>query len=130
MSNECKIIMSLLEDYIKLKYDYKEYNKEDLFDIFSIFESEVFELKDIVCDISSKINKLIIHDFPEVYSTKKLINMKEEELLNEIADVLLTTARLIKTFNLEDPLIEMIGYKYYRQFIREEKIKNHQKITG
>ena len=96
---------------------------------FSIFESEVFELKDIVCDISSKINKLIIHDFPEVYSTKKLINMKEEELLNEITDVLLTTARLIKTFNLEEPLIEMIGYKYYRQFIREEKIKNHQKIT-
>ena len=130
MSNECKIIMSLLEDYIKLKDDYKEYNKEDLFDIFSIFESEVFELKDIVCDISSKINKLIIHDFPEVYSTKKLINMKEEDLLNEIADVLLTTARLIKTFNLEEPLIEMIGYKYYRQAIREEKIKNYKKITG
>lgn len=129
MSNECKIIMSLLEDYIKLKEDYKECNKENLFDIFSIFESEVFELNDIVCDISSKINKLMMHDFPEVYSTKKLINMKEEELLNEIADVLLTTARLIKEFNLEEPLIEMIGYKYYRQAIREEKIKNYQKIS-
>lgn len=124
MSNECKIIMSLLEDYIKLKEHYKEYNKEDLFDIFSIFESEVFELNDIVCDISSKINKLIIHDFPEVYSTKKLINMKEEELLNEIADVLLTTARLIKEFKLVEPLTEMIEYKYHRQLTREEKIKN------
>lgn len=125
MGNECKIIMSLLEDYIKLKDDYKEYNKEDLFDIFSIFESEVFELKDIVCDISSKINKLIIHDFPEVYSTKKLINMNEEQLLNEIADVLLTTARLIKTFNLEEPLIEMMEYKYHRQLVRElKRIKN------
>ena len=127
MSNECKIIMSLLEDYIKLKEDYKEYNKEDLFDIFSIFESEVFELNDIVCDISSKINKLMMHDFPEVYSTKKLINMYEEELLNEIADVLLTTVRLIKTFNLEEPLIEMIGYKYERQKSRElKRFKNNK----
>ena len=121
MSNECKIIMSLLEDYIKLKEDYKEYNKEDLFDIFSIFESEVFELNDIVCDISSKINKLMMHDFPEVYSTKKLINMKEEELINEIADVLLTCVRLIHEFGLYDALEEMIQYKYERQKSRELK---------
>lgn len=127
MSNECKIIMSLLEDYIKLKEDYKEYNKEDLFDIFSIFESEVFELNDIVCDISSKINKLMMHDFPEVYSTKKLINMKEEELINEIADVILTTARLIHEFNLQEALSEMIEYKYERQKSRElKRFKNNK----
>ena len=127
MSNECKIIMSLLKDYIKLKEDYKEYNKEDLFDIFSIFESEVFELNDIVCDISSKINKLMMHDFPEVYSTKKLINMKEEELLNEIADVILTGARLIHEFNLQETLSEMIEYKYERQKSRElKRFKNNK----
>ena len=126
MSNECKIIMSLLKDYIKLKEDYKEYNKEDLFDIFSIFESEVFELNDIVCDISSKINKLMMHDFPEVYSTKKLINMKEEELLNEIADVILTSARLIYEFNLQEALSEMIEYKYERQKSRELKRFNNE----
>lgn len=112
-------IIYYIKEYLGMKEHYKEYNKEDLFDIFSIFESEVFELKDIVCDISSKINKLIIHDFPEVYSTKKLINMKEEELLNEIADVLLTTARLIKEFKLEEPLTEMMEYKYHRQLVRE-----------
>ena len=130
MSNECKIIMSLLEDYIKLKDDYKEYNKENLYDIFTIFSNEVFELTDIVSEIDYKINSKIEEDYSDVFTTINMLDEKEENLLNEIADVLLTTARLIKTFNLEEPLIEMIGYKYYRQFIREEKIKNQQKITG
>lgn len=121
MSNECKIIMSLLEDYIKLKEDYKEYYKEDLFDIFSIFESEVFELYDIVSKIDYKINRGIDDDIPPVDSTIAELIIYEEELLNEIADVLLTTARLIKTFNLEEPLIEMIEYKYERQKSRELK---------
>lgn len=129
MSNECKIIMSLLEDYIKLKDDYKEYNKENLYDIFTIFSNEVFELTDIVSEIDYKINSKIEEDYSDVFSTINMLDEKEENLLNEIADVLLTTARLIKTFNLEEPLIEMIGYKYYRQAIREEKIKNYQKIT-
>lgn len=129
MSNECKIIMSLLEDYIKLKDDYKEYNKENLYDIFTIFSNEVFELTDIVSEIDYKINSKIEEDYSDVFTTINMLDEKEENLLNEIADVLLTTARLIKTFNLEEPLIEMIGYKYYRQAIREEKIKNYQKIT-
>ena len=130
MSNECKIIMSLLEDYIKLKDDYKEYNKENLFDVFVIFNNEINELADISSFINLEINSMKNEGYSYISSTKKKITEQEEELLNEIADVLLTTARLIKTFNLEEPLIEMIGYKYYRQAIREEKIKNYKKITG
>ena len=49
---------------------------------------------------------------------------EEENLVNEIADVILTTARLIKEFKLEEPLTEMMEYKYHRQCIREEKKKN------
>lgn len=129
MSNECKIIMSLLEDYIKLKEDYKEYNNENLYDVFNIFRDEIFELTDVVSEMDFKINRLL-HEFTfPICASKDIMEEQEENLLNEIADVLLTTARLIKTFNLEEPLIEMIGYKYYRQAIREEKIKNYQKIT-
>ncbi len=123
MSDECKIIMTLLKDYIKLKDDYKEYNEENEFDVYYIFESEVGELNDIVESIMTKIDKKVLNGYSEVGATKETVIEQEENLLNEIADVLLTTARLIKTFNLEGPLIEMIGYKYYRQAIREENNK-------
>lgn len=126
MSNECKIIMSLLEDYIKLKEDYKEYNQENLYDVFEIFSNELFELSEIDYKIDKVLDKIIREELRYIDDSdiKEIINKEEENLINEIADVLLTTARLIKTFNLEEPLIEMIGYKYYRQAIREEKIKN------
>ena len=124
MSDECKIIMTLLEDYIKLKDDYKEYNKENLYDVFTIFSNEVFELDNIVSKVDYKINRLVEECNPPVNITVNEINLYEEELLNEIADVLLTTARLIKEFKLVEPLSEMIEYKYHRQLTREEKIKN------
>ena len=55
------------------------------------------------------------------------MNFEEEELLNEIADVLFTTARLIKEFKLEEPLIEMMEYKYHRQLVRElKRFKNNK----
>lgn len=130
MSNECKIIMTLLEDYIKLKDDYKEYNKENLYDVFNLFQAELFELCDFVYDVDKKIDKICLQAYTDGNEIMGIIEENEENLVNEIADVLLTTARLIKTFKLEEPLIEMIGYKYYRQAIREEKIKNYQKITG
>ena len=124
MSSDCKIIMSLLEDYIKLKDDYKEYNEENEFDVYYIFESEVGELNDIVKSIMTKIDKKVLNGYSEVGATKETVIEQEEELLNEIADVLLTTARLIKEFKLVEPLTEMIEYKYHRQLTREEKIKN------
>ena len=124
MSNECKIIMSLLEDYIKLKEDYKEYNKENLFNVFNIFTDEVYELKNIVSEIDGDNFISIIDGGSPVDTIISKINIYEEELLNEIADVILTTARLIKEFKLVEPLTEMIEYKYHRQLTREEKIKN------
>lgn len=126
MSNECKIIMSLLKDYIKLKEDYKEYNKENLFDVFAIFNNEINELADISSFINLEINSMKNEGYSYISSTKEIITEQEEDLLNEIADVLLTTARLIKEFKLEEPLTEMIEYKYERQKSRELKRFNNE----
>ena len=117
-------IWSIINDYLKLKEDYKEYNKENLYDIFTIFSNEVFELTDIVSEMDYKINILTDECILPNNPTKALMEEKEEELLNEIADVILTTARLIKEFKLEEPLIEMMEFKYHRQCLREENIKN------
>lgn len=130
MSSDCKIIMSLLEDYIKLKEDYKEYNKENLYDVFEIFSNELFELSEIAYKIDKDLDNIIRYEFRCIddNDVKETINESEEKLINEIADVLLTTARLIKTFNLEEPLIEMMEYKYERQVGRElKRIKNVKK---
>lgn len=127
-------IMSLINNYLKLKDVYKKYNKENLYDVFNLFVNEVFELYDIVSELDYDLITVIEeNDKPIdiinpmnylINPTKNLMEKREEELLNEIADVILTTARLIKEFNLTEPLIEMIGYKYYRQCNREENIKN------
>ena len=120
-------IISYIDCYLKLKEDYKDYNKENLYDIFTIFSNEVFELTDIVSEIDYKINSKIEEDYSDVFTTINMLDEKEENLLNEIADVLLTTARLIKTFNLEEPLIEMMEYKYHRQLVRElNRFKNNK----
>ena len=114
-------IFGLIQCYLKLKDDYKEYNKENLYDVFAIFANEVFEIDDIVSKIDYKINREIDGHIPSVDSTIAELIFYEEELLNEIADVLLTTARLIKEFKLEEPLSEMMEYKYHRQLVRELK---------
>ena len=119
-------IISLIKCYLELKDDYKEYNKENLYDVFTIFFDEVFELTDIVNEIDYKINIKSEEDYSYISNTVNMIFNKEEELLNEIADVLLTTARLIKEFKLEEPLTEMLEYKVNRQIIREEKNKNER----
>ena len=117
-------IMCFIDCYLKLKDDYKEYNKENIFNVFNIFTDEVYELKNIVSEIDGDNFISIIDGDSPVNSIISKINIYEEELLNEIADVLFTTARLIKEFNLQEPLIEMMEYKYHRQLIREEKKKN------
>lgn len=118
-------IINFINCYLKLKDDSKEYNKENLYDVFTIFANEVFEIDDIVSKIDYKIDRLIEEDCNSpINITVNEINLYEEELLNEIADVLLTTARLIKEFKLVEPLTEMLEYKYHRQLTREEKIKN------
>lgn len=120
-------IINFINCYLKLKDDYKEYNKENLYDVFTIFSNEVFELGDIVSALDFKINTLINEDIllnNPIYPTAIVMEDYEGYLLNEIADVLLTTARLIKEFKLEEPLTEMMEYKYHRQLVREENNKN------
>ena len=120
-------IINFINCYLKLKEDYKEYNKENLYDVFTIFMNEVFELNDIICHVENKIDQMCIHGCPEEYTVKQIMYENEENLLNEIADVLLTTARLIKEFNLQEALSEMIEYKYERQKSRElKRFKNNK----
>lgn len=114
-------IFGLIQCYLKLKDDYKEYNKENLFKVFNIFENEVYELNDIVNIIDEKIDKRCLLGYELEKSSIEVILEEEENLVNEIADVILTTARLIKEFKLEEPLAEMMEYKYHRQLVRELK---------
>ena len=120
-------VINFINCYLKLKEDYKEYNKENLYDVFTIFANEVFELADIVGATDYKINTLIDENIlanNPIQPTVIVMEDYEEELLNEIVDVLLTTARLIKEFRLQEPLVEMMEYKYHRQLNREEGNKN------
>lgn len=114
-------IINFINCYLKLKDDYKEYHKENLYDVFTIFTNEVYELDEIVSQIDYMINVPVGEYTHPSNITVNEINMNEEQLLNEIADVILTTARLIKEFKLEEPLTEMLEYKYERQVSRELK---------
>ena len=122
-------IIYYIKEYLGMKEQYKEYNKENLYDIFTLFSNEVFELNDIVSEMDFKIISVIeenIIPIDTIKPTKDIMKQREEHLLNEIADVLLTTARLIKEFKLEEPLIEMMEYKYHRQLVRELKRFNNE----
>ena len=119
-------IIYLLKEYVAMKNHYKEYNKENLFDVYYIFENEVAELNDIINIITTKINRMVLRGYEEEESSIAMVLEEEENLVNEIADVIFTTARLIKEFKLEEPLIEMMAYKYHRQLIREENNKNER----
>ena len=117
-------IIYLIKEYLAMKVHFKEYNKENLFDVYYIFENEVGELNDIISVITTKINKMVLRGYEEEESTVAMVLEEEENLVNEIADVIFTCARLIKEFKLEEPLIEMMAFKYHRQLIREENNKN------
>lgn len=121
MDNEFK---NIINKYLRLKEDFKEYNKENLFDVYYIFENEVTELNDIISLITNKIHKMVFKGYKEEELIVETILEQEENIVNEIADVIFTCSRLIKEFNLQEPLIEMMEYKYHRQLIREEKKKN------
>lgn len=121
MSKDIKEIINNVNNYLTLKKECMDRKLESLYDVITIFRGEVQELEDVCYNIEMKI------DVPESDNNcKEVIGFYEEPLLNEIADVLLTTARLIKTFNLEEPLIEMIEYKYERQKSRELKRFNNE----
>ena len=117
-------IMCFIDCYLKLKEDFKEYNKENLFDVYYLFENEVAELNEIVRLITNKIHKMVLKEYKEEEIVVETILEDEENLVNEIVDVIFTCTRLIKEFNLQEPLIEMMEYKYHRQLIREVNKKN------
>ena len=121
-------IINSINCYLKLKEDYKECNKENLYDVFEIFSNEIFELSEIVYKIDKVLDKIIRDELRYVDDSdvKEIINKEEEDLLNELADVLLTTSRLVYEFNLQEALSEMIEYKYERQKSRELKRFNNE----
>lgn len=119
-------IMCLIDCYLKLKDDYKEYHKEKLHEVFFIFAYEVRELNDEVDYILNTIYRKSMQGHKELEVIGGILEDQEENLVNEIADVIFTCSRLIKEFNLQEPLIEMMEYKYHRQCIREEKKKDER----
>ena len=129
MNKEFMDIVSVIDNYLTLKDNYKEYNQENLYDVFEIFSNELFELSEIDYKIDKVLDKIIREELRNIDDSdiKEIINKEEENLINEIADVLLTIARLIKSFKLEEPLIEMMEYKYERQKSRElKRFKNNE----
>lgn len=116
MSKDIKEIINNVNNYLTLKKECMDRKLESLYDVITIFRGEVQELEDVCYNIEIKL------DVPESDNNcKEVIGFYEEPLLNEIADVILTTARLIHEFKLQEALSEMIEYKYERQVGREEK---------
>lgn len=114
MSKDIKEIINNVNNYLTLKKECMDRKLESLYDVITIFRGEVQELEDVCYNIEIKI------DVPESDNNcKDVIGCYEEDLLNEIADVILTSARLISEFNLQEALSEMIEYKYERQVGRE-----------
>ena len=121
MDNNIKNIIKNVMNYLELKKECTNKQYENLYDVFTIFSNEIFELTDVVSEMDFKINRLL-HEFTfPICASKDIMEEQEENLVNEIADVILTTARLIKEFKLEEPLAEMMEYKYERQKSRELK---------
>lgn len=114
-------IINNLFKYLDLKRECIDKQYENLYDVITIFINEVYELNDIICSLEKSLNKFDLTELIENKCSKSIINTYEECLVNEIADVLLTSARLIYEFNLQEALSEMIEYKYERQVGREEK---------
>ena len=122
MDNNIKNIIKNVNNYLTLKKECMDKKLESLYDVITIFRGEVQELEDVCYNIEMKI------DVPgSDNNCKEVIGFYEEPLLNEIVDVILTTARLIHDFNLQEALSEMIEYKYERQKSRElNRFKNNK----
>ena len=120
MSKDIKEIINNVNNYLTLKKECMDRKLESLYDVITIFRGEVQELEDVCYNIEIKI------DVPESDNNcKEVVGFYEENLVNELADVLLTASRLIYEFNLQEALSEMIEYKYERQVGRElNRFKN------
>lgn len=122
MNKDVKEIINNVSKYLDLKRECIEKQYENLYDVVDLFVSEVIELKNVVIDLCSFIDAGKRQtNLTDNQISLEVIKHEEENLVNEIADVLLTTVRLIKEFNLEEALAEMVQYKYERQVGRELK---------
>ena len=128
MDNNIKNIIKNVMNYLDLKRECIEKQYENLYDVVDLFASEVVELKNVVIDLCSFIDLGKRQtNLTDNQITLEVIKHEEENLVNEIADVLLTSARLIYEFNLQEALSEMIQYKYERQVGRElKRFKNNE----
>lgn len=126
MDNNIKNIIKNVMNYLDLKRECIEKQYENLYDVVDLFASEVVELKNVVIDLCSFIDAGKRQtNLTDNQITLEVIKHEEENLVNELADVLLTASRLIQEFELEEPLAEMIEYKYERQKSRElNRFKN------
>lgn len=126
MDNNIKNIIKNVINYLDLKRECIDNHYENLCDVIRIFSQEVGELNEVTNDLCAFIDiGKQQTKFTENQIAKEIINTYEEHLVNELADVILTSARLIYEFNLQEALSEMIEYKYERQVGRElKRIKN------
>ena len=124
MDNEIK---NTVINYLCLKKECMDRGFENKLDVFDLFMNEVIELNEIVKDVNISIANKLESDLTDNQIVEESINFHEEILLNEIVDVLLTASRLIQEFELEEPLSEMIEYKFERQVGRElNRFKNNK----
>lgn len=128
MDNNIKNIIKNVMNYLELKKECIEKQYENLYDVVDLFASEVIELKNVAIDLCSFIDAGKRQtNLTENQISLEVIKHEEENLVNEIADVLLTSVRLIYEFNLQEALSEMIEYKYERQVGRElNRFKNNK----
>ena len=120
-------IIKNVMNYLDLKRECTEKHYETLCDVIYIFNNELVELTEVTNHMNIYMNELNLEKCDENIIGKTVIDCYEENLVNEIADVLLTSARLIYEFNLQEALSEMIEYKYERQKSRElNRFKNNK----
>ena len=115
-------IINNLFKYLELKRECIDKHYENLWDVIRIFTQEVGELKNVSIDLCTFIDAGKQQtNLTDNQIALEVIRHEEENLLNELADVLLTASRLVYEFNLQEALSEMIEYKYERQKSRELK---------
>lgn len=120
------VIKNTVLNYLCLKKECIDNGFENKLDVFDLFMNEVMELNESVKDINISIANKLDTDLTDNQIAKETINFHEEQLLNEMADVLLTASRLIQEFELEEPFVEMLQFKYERQVGRElKRFKNN-----
>ena len=116
MDNEIK---NIVLNYLCLKKECMDIGFENKIDVFDLFMNELIELNEVVKDMNISIANVLDTDLTDNQIAKEAISFHEENLLNELADVLLTGARIIQEFELEETFAEMLQYKYERQVGRE-----------